>query len=82
MPDTWKIEPASFVEEVVNPLPTIDCGCGVNFGTLGWVNANYGNADIWRCRIRWEDLAGVVVPYNTDGKARCSRLELLEVCNV
>lgn len=33
---------------------------------------------IYRCRIRWIDLAGVVVPYNTDGKARCARLEILE----
>ena len=81
-PDTWKIEPGSFLEEIVNPLPTVDCGCGVNFGTLDWVNAHYVNADIWRCRIRWEDLAGVVVPYSADGKARCSRLELLEVLNV
>ena len=24
------------------------------------------------------DLAGVVVPFNTDGKARCNRLILLE----
>jgi len=26
----------------------------------------------------WEDLADVVVPYNTDGKARCARLQLIE----
>ena len=40
--------------------------------------ARYAHAALWRCRIRYEDGPGVVVPYNTDGKARCERLELLE----
>jgi len=79
VPDYWEIEAGKTIEEVVNPIPTYDCGCGVNFGTLTWVQKYYTKADIWRCRIRWADLPGVVVPYNTDGKARCSRLELLEV---
>jgi len=77
-PDYWSIAAGKTIEEVVSPLPTNDCGCGVNFGTLDWVKNNYQDADIWRCRISWTDLPGVVVPYNTDGKARCSRLELLE----
>jgi hypothetical protein len=79
MPDYWTIEPNSFIEEVPNPLPTIVCGCGVNFATLKWVKKNYGLSTIWRCRIHWMDCVGVVVPFNTDGKARCSRLELIEV---
>src|SRR4030067_198326 len=33
-PDYWNIIPGSFLEEVVNPLPTLDCACGVNFATL------------------------------------------------
>jgi len=28
--------------------------------------------------LAWRDLPDVVVPYGTDGKARCSRLMLLE----
>jgi hypothetical protein len=39
---------------------------------------NYTTAPLWRCRIRWAWLPGVVVPFGTDGKARCSRLEMLE----
>jgi uncharacterized protein YjbI with pentapeptide repeats len=77
-PEHWQIEAGSYLEEVPNPLPTVECGCGVNFATLTWVRDNHPRCAIWRCRIRWTDLAGVVVPYNTDGKARCSRLELLE----
>jgi hypothetical protein len=80
-PESWKIEPGAVLEEVVNPLPTINCGCGVNFGTEEWVRKAYPNSTIWRCRIEWLDLADVVVPYNTDGKARCGRLRLIEaVC--
>ena len=80
-PAQWKIDAGEIIEEVVNPLPTNDCGCGVNFGTLQWVKEYCGEGEsavIWRCRIRWIDLPGVVVPYNTTGKARCNRLELLE----
>jgi hypothetical protein len=77
-PDNWIIEPGAFLEEVVNPLPTLDCSCGVNFGTEEWCRNNYPNADLWKCLIHWEDMADVVVPYNTDGKARCARLQLIE----
>ena len=78
-PAYWTIEPGAFLEEVVNPSKTTVCACGVNFGTREWCDNNYSNANLWLCRIRWIDLAGVVVPYNTDGKARCNRLELIEI---
>lgn len=78
-PNSWKITPGSIITEVVNPLPTQDCGCGVNFGTLDWCKRNHKRATLWKCRILWEDASGIVVPYNTDGKARCERLELLEI---
>ena len=77
-PAHWNIEPGSVLTEECSPCRTIDCACGVNFGTRAWCEANYYDADLWLCRIRWIDLAGVVVPYNTDGKARCNRLELVE----
>ena len=77
-PESWVIEPGSVIEEVVNPCRVNDCACGVNFGTRAWCDENYTTADLWLCRIRWIDLADVVVPYNTDGKARCGRLELLK----
>ena len=75
--DHWTIEPNAFIEEVANLNPTTLCGCGINFATIAWIKSNYADSVIWRCRIRWMDCVGVVVPYNTDGKARCSRLELL-----
>lgn len=79
-PEHWKIEPGEFIEEVVNPARTTSCACGVNFATREWIDKEYAEKSItiWKCRIRWMDLAGVVVPYHTDGKARCARLELLE----
>lgn len=80
-PNTWKIEAGSIIEEVVNPMPVNDCGSGINFATMQWIknNDDTNKLPLWRCRIHWMDCVGVVVPYNTDGKARCGRLELIEV---
>ena len=76
-PASWTIEPGSVITEICNPTRTQECGCGVNFGTLDWCKNHYLYATIWECLIEWIDLAGVVVPYNTDGKARCERMTLL-----
>jgi hypothetical protein len=78
-PTEWKFEAGLFLEEVVNPLPTLDCTCGVNVATLAWCKSNHSDSTIWRCRINWIDLACAVVPYNTDGKFRAGRVELLEI---
>lgn len=78
-PERWEISEGTYITEVCNPCRTDDCGCGVNFGTLEWIHSNIDNpTPIWKCLIKWIDLVSVVVPYNTDGKARCERLELLE----
>ena len=77
-PAHWTIEPGAYLTEVVNPTRTVECACGVNFGTRAWCQDEYNGATLWRCRIEWWDLAGVVVPYNTDGKARCGRHRLIE----
>ena len=79
VPKYWIIKQGNFIEEVVNLCPTDNCGCGVNFGTREWCNSNYPNADLWKCLLHWEDLATLVVPYNTNGKCRCGRLQLLEI---
>ena len=76
-PDRWKIEPGEVIEEVANPDRTCECGCGINVAPLEWVkNDNYNQP--YKLLIRWEWLPGVVVPYNTDGKIRCSKAQILE----
>lgn len=81
IPDYWNIVPNTFIEEAVNRDATFKCACGISFGTKEWVLDNYPKSVIWKCRIHYLDLADVVVPYNTNGAARCGRLELLEVIN-
>ncbi len=77
----WKIEKDSIIEENVNPNRTDECGCGVNVGTLEWVKTRGGHQrDIWKCLVKWEWMADVVVPYHTDGKIRTARVQLLEIC--
>lgn len=77
-PKHWKFGTGLFLTEIPNPNRGTECGCGVSFATLAWVKKRH-KAPYWRCRINWKDLPDVVVPFNTDGKARCSRLELLEI---
>ena len=77
-PASWKFEPGLFLVETPNPDRCTTCGCGVAFATLDWVLREYPDGEIWKSRIRWIDLADVVVPFGTDGKARCARLELIE----
>ena len=78
-PAHWEERIGAILTETVNPDRGTECGSGVNFGTLEWCQKNYTEAHLWKCRIAWLDLAGIVVPFGTDGKARCGRLELLEL---
>lgn len=81
-PEYWKIGPSAFLEEVPNPDRCVDCGSGVNFATLEWIGDHISNPGaVWKCRIAWVDSCGIIVPYMADGKARCARLELLEIVN-
>jgi len=79
----WKIEKGSIITEICDPSRTINCGCGINVATLDWCqnpsNQNNPKPEIWKCLIRWEWAVSVVVPYNTDGKIRTEKLELIEV---
>ena len=77
-PDHWVFEHGKFLTEAPNPDRCTPCGCGVAFATLKWVKENH-KPPYWRCRINWRDLIDTVIPYNTDGKGRCARLELLEI---
>ena len=76
-PESWKIEPGSIIEETVNCDRTTECGCGINVAPLAWVK-KYESHRPYKLLIRWEWLPGVVVPYNTDGKIRCSKAQILE----
>ena len=77
-PDKWDISIGSVIEEEVNPNRTTICGCGINVAPLDWVRNEYPHRQVYKLLIRWEWLSGVVVPYNTDGKIRCARAEIIE----
>lgn len=77
-PNEWIIKQGSIIEEIANFNRADGCGCGINVTTKEWVLKNCPRKAIWKCLIKWEWLPGVCVPYNTDGKIRCSRLKLLE----
>lgn len=80
-PPEWKIKAGSVISENVQFDRGNDCGCGINVATYEWVrdHCDYRKRDIWKVLIRWEWLPGVCVPYSSDGKIRCERVELLEV---
>ena len=84
-PSYWKIIAGEYLEETVNPLPTCDCTCGVSFATVQWIVDEYkseigrGEIIVWECLIEILDIATIVVPYMTDGKARCGKLRLKRI---
>lgn len=73
----WTIKPGEIITEEVNPCRTNICGCGINVAPLEWVKCSYPGQDIYKLLIKWEWLAGVIVPYNTDGKIRCARAQIV-----
>jgi hypothetical protein len=77
-PAAWEIKPGAVLGEVVNPDRGTVCGSGINVAPLSWVKEKY-SGDIWQCLIRWPWLAGVVVPFGTDGKIRASKVELVKI---
>lgn len=77
-PDAWAIKPGSIIEETVNFDRCAECGCGINVAPIEWVQKNQ-KGEIWQVLIRWEWLCGVCIPYNTDGKIRCERVELVGI---
>ena len=78
-PEHWIVASSEYLTEVVNPDRGTECGCGVNVGTRKWCGDNYTEAALWRCLIEWRDLPGVIIPFNTDGKIRASRVKLIEI---
>lgn len=79
-PKNWEIVPGAELTETVNPDRCTECGSGINVAPLGWIKLHYPNAKpIWKVLIKWEWLPGVIVPYMTDGKIRCEKVQLLEI---
>ena len=72
----WVIKEESILNEVCNFNRVDLCGCGINFGTKKYVEQNCENK-VYKCLIKWEWLSGVCVPYSTDGKCRCERLQII-----
>ena len=77
-PAAWGIKGGAVISENVNFDRCTECGCGINVAPLEWVKRRYVHVPIWKVLIRWEWLCGVCVPYMSDGKIRCERVELLE----
>ena len=77
-PEKWVIQTGSIITENVNFNRSNGCGCGINVAPLSWVKKNY-RGEIWKVLIKFEWLAGVCVPYQTNGKIRCEKVQLLEV---
>ena len=77
IPLGWKIEKGAVISENVNACRVDSCGSGINVAPLDWVKSHY-RGEIWKVLIRWQWQSGVCVPYNTDGKIRCERVELIE----
>ena len=78
-PTAWEIKGGAIISENVDFDRCTECGCGINVAPLEWVKRKYVNEPIWKVLIRREWLCGVCVPYMSDGKIRCERVELLEV---
>lgn len=82
-PINWKIEAGSVISEVVNPLPTNDCACGINVATVKWCRSNLSRRkEVWKLHIDLFDLVSAVVPYHTDGKWRVGKATLVEVVDL
>ena len=78
-PKKWILKSGSIITENVNRGITKECGCGVNFATLKWINNNIRwSVEIWECKLYFKDLINTIIPYNTDGKGRCEKLTLVK----
>ena len=76
-PAHWTIAEGQTITEVVNHNRQDDCGCGVNVGTLKWVEEHYGHDQIWELRIPHHALVDIIVPWGSDGKIRCAEAVII-----
>lgn len=80
MPSNWKIEKNFILKENVDNDRFNACSYGINIGTLKFIkNETVGiTNEVYKLLIKYEWLAGVVVPYNTEGNIRCERAMIIE----
>ena len=73
----WVPRPGLVILEECNPNPTVECGSGINCGTLEWCQKyQQPGMTLWKCRIRNEWLPFVTVPFDSE-KIRTSALEII-----
>jgi hypothetical protein len=81
--ENWEIEKNSFIERECYPYRTRWRDEGICFGLFDWMKEERDTflpaGNIWECRLYFKDLFDVVVPYATNGYARCSKLQLIKV---
>lgn len=73
--ENWKR--GAIMEKVCDPNRANSSGCGIDVATLGWVRS-FEVGTIYKLLIRWAWLPDVIVPFNTIGKIRCGKVEILE----
>ena len=77
-PAYWDIAEGAVISEEVNSNRQDTCGCGINVGSLAWIESNNTrNLPIWEVLIEWSWLSTLIVPYNADGKVRVGRCRLI-----
>lgn len=79
-PPTWEIKKGATLREVCGPLRADSCASGVNVATLDWIyqEDTMYDEEVWKVLIPWDKAADIVVPFNFEGKLRCSECVLLE----
>ncbi len=78
-PERWKIEKGSVITENVDFDRSNSCSYGINVASIKWFKEKNCKSQIWKVLIRWEWLAGVCVPYGSNGVIRCECVELLQI---
>lgn len=91
-PAHWKIEVGKTIQDECNFDIDQECSYGINIAPLSWVENEYGTdsnwdteqhkyvytyRDIYKILIKTAWLNGVCIPYNTDGKVRCQKLQII-----
>lgn len=87
-PEDWKVEEGAIITRLSNRNAYDECGEGINVSTLTWIVKHVGlsivnkETIVWKVLIPWEEVVGITVPYNFEGKIRCESIKLLEPLTV